>query len=351
MATNKGLVVGATGVIGSYLVKHLAESPEWNVTGVSRHVPESQDNIRYVSADLLDEPDCRSGLRDLTDITHIFYAAYQDFPADSPDQVKINLEMLKNVVTTMEAVAPNLRRIVLMEGVKAYGVHLGPFKTPAKETDPRHMPPNFYYAQEDFLRARQRGKSWKWTVMRPDVVCGLSIGNPMNIAMVIAVYAAISKQLNLPLRFPGKPGAYSAIAQVTDASLLAQASVWAALEEKCALEIFNVTNGDFFRWQHLWPKFAEFFGMELAQPQTIPLSVMMADKGDVWNEIVRTHQLREIPFGKAAAWPFGDFIFGCDYDVMSDTTKLRKFGFHDVQDSEEMFLNLLREFRAERIIP
>jgi hypothetical protein len=28
--------------------------------------------------------------------------------------------------------------------VKSYGVQLGPFKTPAKETDPRHMPPNFY---------------------------------------------------------------------------------------------------------------------------------------------------------------------------------------------------------------
>src|SRR6266568_9455916 len=27
----------------------------------------------------------------------------------------------------------------------------------------------------------------------------------------------------------------------------------AATEPKCANEIFNVTSGDFFRWQHLWP--------------------------------------------------------------------------------------------------
>lgn len=351
MANNKALIIGATGVIGSYLVKHLSQSEKWDVVGVARHVPESQSGIRYIPVDLLNPIDCQNRLQTLTDITHVFYAAYQDCSGDSSQQVAVNLEMLRNVVATMENVAPNLRRIVLMQGVKAYGVHLGFFKTPAKETDPRHMPPNFYYNQEDFLREHQQGKPWSWTILRPDAVCGLSIGNPMNIAMVIAIYAAISKQLGLPLRFPGKPGAYSALVQVTDASLLARASEWAALEEKCALEIFNVTNGDFFRWEHLWPKFGQFFQMELAQPQTISLASMMADKEYVWNQIVRSHHLRELPFAKTAAWPFGDFIFGCDYDVMSDTTKLRSFGFHEVQDSEAMFLRLFEEFRQERIIP
>ena len=38
-----------------------------------------------------------------------------------------------------------------MQGSKWYGNHLGPYLTPARETDPRHMPPNFYYDQQDFL--------------------------------------------------------------------------------------------------------------------------------------------------------------------------------------------------------
>jgi hypothetical protein len=38
----------------------------------------------------------------------------------------------------------------------------GPDKTPAQETDPRHMPPNFSSDQEDFLSRRQQGKSWAW---------------------------------------------------------------------------------------------------------------------------------------------------------------------------------------------
>jgi hypothetical protein len=51
------------------------------------------------------------------------------------------------------------------------------------------------------------------------------------------------------------------------------------------------------------------------------------------------------------AWPFGDYVFGCDWDVMSDVTKCRLHGFHEVVDSEEMFVRLLSRFREERIVP
>ena len=44
-----------------------------------------------------------------------------------------------------------LRRVVLVTGTKYYGSHLGPFKTPARESDPRHMPPNYYFDQIDWL--------------------------------------------------------------------------------------------------------------------------------------------------------------------------------------------------------
>ena len=36
---------------------------------------------------------------------------------------------------------------------------------------------------------------------------------------------------------------------------------------------------------------------------------------------------------------------------MSDTLKLRRHGFHDCVDSEEMFLRLFREFQERRLIP
>ena len=44
-------------------------------------------------------------------------------------------------------------------------------------------------------------------------------------------------------------------------------------------------------------------------------------------------------------------MFGADWDVVSDVTKSRLYGFHDVVDSEAMFVRLLRRFREERIVP
>ena len=40
-----------------------------------------------------------------------------------------------------------------------------------------------------------------------------------------------------------------------------------------------------------------------------------------------------------------------EWDVMSDVTKSRLYGFHDVVDSEAMFVRLLGRFREERIVP
>ncbi|MFZ2082090.1 MAG: hypothetical protein WAV38_36640, partial [Xanthobacteraceae bacterium] len=50
--------------------------------------------------------------------------------------------MLVNLMDAIETASPDLVHVNLMHGTKWYGNHLGPFKTPAKEDDPRHMPPN-----------------------------------------------------------------------------------------------------------------------------------------------------------------------------------------------------------------
>ena len=111
----------------------------------------------------------------------------------------------------------------------------------------------------------------------------------MNLTLAIAVYASISRELGLPLSFPGKPGAYTALYQATDAALLAKAIVWMGTEPQAANQAFNITNGDLIRWQNLWPKFADFFGMELAPPRYLPIKSAMSDKGPVscWNPMRR----------------------------------------------------------------
>ena len=118
------------------------------------------------------------------------------------------MAILKNLLDAVEETSPSLRHVTFYQGGKAYGADLGPFKTPAGEDDPRLMPPNFYYDQEDFLRQRQQGKAWHWTALRPEATTGFGLGNPMNLGMSIAVYAAISNELGLPLRFPGTEKTY-----------------------------------------------------------------------------------------------------------------------------------------------
>jgi nucleoside-diphosphate-sugar epimerase len=180
----KAVVAGGLGVIGRNLVEHLARLDDWEVVGPSRRSPDFCSRAQFIWVDLLDRADCERKLANLTDVTHLFSRRTKTAPLQL-EQVGPNLAMLRNLVDVLEQRAASVERIVLFQGAKAYGVHLGPFKTPAIETDPRHMPPNFYYDQEDFLRSRRTA----WTVLRPDVVCGFAIGNPMNLAMVMAVYA------------------------------------------------------------------------------------------------------------------------------------------------------------------
>ncbi|NBS65151.1 MAG: SDR family oxidoreductase [Betaproteobacteria bacterium] len=347
---NTALVIGASGIIGSRLAAHFSQRNDWNLIVASRRPPPASERVRSVAVDLLDPNDCDSKLGALTDVTHVFYAALQDMK-DKAAEVAPNLAMLTHAVNTLDRVAPNLKTIQIMQGGKAYGAFLGPYKTPAKESDPRHMPPNFYFDQEDFLKDRQAGKRWNWVALRPGIVGGISFGNPMNLAAVIAVYAVISRELGLPLRFPGTPEGYAALHQATDADLLAKAAEWTATRPECANQIYNVTNGDYYRWEHLWPLFADDFGMKLAAPQTIRLTEFMPDKTRLWEKMVAKYGLSVPDYTRVASWGFGDAAFMRHWDSVSNVNKLRATGFQDWVDSEAMYLRIFRQMRELRIIP
>ncbi|WP_394846953.1 SDR family oxidoreductase [Pendulispora brunnea] len=344
------LMVGARGIIGSHLIDHLVEAGEWDVVGLSRRGGVSTDRVRHIAVDLLDADQTRQKLRDLTDVTHVFYTAFQDRPTWA-ELVAPNLSMLVHVVEAIEPVAKGLEHVSLMQGTKVYGAHLGPFKTPARESDPPHMPPEFNVDQQQFLEARQKGQSWTWSALRPPMVCGFALGVPMNLAMVIAIYATMSKELGVPLRFPGKRGAYDNLLEVVDAGLLARATVWAATDPRCANQVFNINNGDLFRWSEMWPKIARFFELEVAPPLPMPLAVVMADKEAVWNSIVEKYGLERHSFAEVSSWRFGDGIFSADYDMIADASKARRFGFHEFVDTEEMFTRVFTDFRRRKVIP
>jgi len=193
--------------------------------------------------------------------------------------------------------------------------------------------------------------AWSWSAIRPSVVCGVAVGNPLNLAMVIAVYASFCAELGLPFRFPGKPGAYSPLLEMTDAGLLARATVWAATTPACANKAFNINNGDLFRWNDMWPKLAAFFDLDVAPPLPMSLDTVMADKEPLWDRMIADHDLSPHSFADVSSWAFGDFVFSWDYDMFADGSKARRFGFHEYVDTEEMFLNTFADLRKRKIIP
>jgi nucleoside-diphosphate-sugar epimerase len=337
-------------VIGGNLITHLEKEGDWAIIGLSRRGGTSAGTVRHIAVDLLDKAATATALGDLSEVTHVFYAAYQD-RASWAELVAPNLAMLTNVVDAIEPVAPGLQHISLMQGYKVYGAHLGPFATPAREDDPPHMPPEFNVDQQQFLERRQAGARWTWSALRPSVVAGVGLGNPMNLALVIAVYASMSKELGVPLRFPGKPGAYESLLEMTDADLLAKATVWAATDPGTANQTYNITNGDMFRWSSMWPRIAAFFDLDVAPPLPMSLVDSMADKGNLWNRMTSEHGLADTAYSDVSSWAFGDFVFGWDYDVIADTSKSRRAGFHEYVDSEAMFLRIFHDLRDRRIIP
>ena len=354
----KALVLGALGVVGRANVEYLTTLPDWDVVAVSRRKPDFDTRAAFVSADLTDAAATRAALKDHSDVTHVVFAALHEQPAlvagwTEVDAIRVNVAMLKNALDAVEETAPRLKHIALMHGGKAYGVHLGPPpRVPSRETDPRHMPPNFYFDQEDLLKERQRGKSWSWTVFRPPAVCGFAVGSPMNTILTVGIFAAISRALGQPLRFSGTPGH---LKDACDARLLAKAVHWAGGSPNASNQIFNVANGDSFLWEQVFPHIAEVFAMPCAEPHAMSLGRVMANKGPVWDDIVRKHQLKPYALTQLVpSWEYADFTFRyrqTPFESVQSTIKIRQAGFHDCVDTEEMFVRLLRDLQKARILP
>jgi nucleoside-diphosphate-sugar epimerase len=345
------VVAGATGAVSKRLIEVLGGDPRWNVVGLSRHAPAPSLPMQHIAVDLLDPAGCRRQLGRLSAVTHLFYCARAKHGEGGTESVEENVAMLRNVLDAVEAAAPGLRHVHLVEGLKWYGVHLGPYPTPAREDDPRHMPPNFYYDQEDLLRERQRGRPWTWSASRPNVICDFAPERSRNLISTLGAYAAIVAELGMPLDFPGKPGTFAALTELTDATLLARGLVHMATAEACRNQAFNITNGDIVRWSRLWQTVADFYGLKVGTVRTLQLGAWMRDKDAVWERVVARHGLERRRLDELAHWSFADFVFAQDYDVVSRTTRVRQAGFHEIYDTEQMLIDHLTRYREARLLP
>ena len=350
MARCCALVAGASGVVGRAVVRNLAAHPDWDVVVLSRSAA-SGPGYRAIAADLSSPAECREQLASLRDITHVVYCARATHSMAQRESIDDNVVMLRNLLDALEPASPRLAHVHIVQGSKVYGSDLGPYRTPAKESDPRVTPSNWYYAQEDLLRARSAGAAWTWSASRPHGVCEGQHAIARSIANMIGIYAAVLKSLDQPLGWPGTQAGFDVLYQSVDADLLARAIAFIVTTPACANRVFNVTNGDYVRWRNLWPALAGFFEMRAGPVNTVCLADFMADKGDVWSSVVARHGLVPRSLSESAVWSYADFNFRRSYDVMSSTIALRQTGFAECLDTERMYLDHLQRFREQRALP
>ncbi len=356
---NKGrvLVAGAGGLVGRAAIDHYRSEGGWDILALSRRAPEPPTGAAHLAVDLTDAAACRAALGEISGVTHIVYAALFEKPDLTEgwlesDQIAVNLAMLTNLMDAVEPQNPGLRHIALLQGAKAYGVHLGQIPVPAREDAPRHIHPNFYWEQQDFLSARQAGKDWTWTVFRPQVVFGIGYPSMMNMVAAVGAYAAISRQLGLPLIYPGSG---VRVTEATDARLLARAIAWSGRNAAAANQIFNVTNGDVFTWENLWPTIARAFSMSVGLPHPMPLHRIMPGRAATWDKIVERYGLERVTLERlvSGSWQFADFAFTRTHSTSSllSTIKIRQAGFGDCIDTEESLAYWLAHWQARKLLP
>jgi nucleoside-diphosphate-sugar epimerase len=343
------LVAGANGLIGRRVAAHLV-SRDWNVVALSRK-PYRGPGAQRVVADLTDPEETRAKLAALSDITHVYYCVRADHPEGVSESEETNAAMLRNLVDALEPYASRLAHINLVHGTKHYGHHLGPCAVPAVEDGPRGAGGTYYFAQLDFLSARAVGARWTWSVVRPHAFCYAEPDSPRSLALVIAVLAAIQRELGRPLLFPGSAKSYEARTQFTDLALLARAIEWMAITPQCANQAFNAVNGDYPRWSELWPQLAAMLGVKAGEPAALRLAQYMADKTPVWDTVVTRHGLKPSALDRLVLWHYGDYAFAPEWDIMSSMDKARRCGFGERVDTPDMFKRLFADYRQHRAIP
>ncbi len=346
------LVVGASGLVGTAAVNSFLHDG-WPVTAMSRRRPEtdtpkggSAAGFRHLPVDLRDRSACAAAIAALPAVSHLVYAASYEQPGlvagwADPEQMRVNRAMLANVLAPLAA-SGSLRHVSLMQGTKAYGVHLHRIPLPARENAPRDPHENFYWLQEDYLTEMAASGGFDWTILRPVGIVGPGYGSAYSTPPVIGAFAAICREEGIPFGFPG--GDIFPARQVVDDRIVGDALRWAATAPAARGQHFNLTNGEVFSWQELWPSFARQFGLAAAEPRPLSLGAFLPRQEKTWQRIAEAGGLRVTSLAAVLGQShfYADYTFGYGVTtpgppaLVSDV-KIRQAGFAAVMNTEETF--------------
>ena len=355
----KVAVVGGSGVVGRAILEDLTAAGVPYVA-LSRRPPDLPDS-HFVPLDLNDPAQCQTAVvSHLSDVTHVVYAALYEQPGliagwQNEEQMQQNLAMLSNLLAPLSKHNKPLQHITLLQGTKAYGAHVAPMTIPGREREARHPHKNFYWLQEDLLREQAAQHNWAFTIWRPQIIFGHALNAPMNMLAALGAYAALQSHQGLSLSYPGGP---SGVMEAIDADMLARAIRFAWSNDAFLNETFNITNGDVFRMQDIWPTLCDIFNLEAGPAAPRLLSETCYDQETIWASIVARHDLKPHSLRQVV----GDSFFYADALLnaggtqppppsLLSTIKLREAGFAECVDTEVMLRRWFAKLQDLAILP
>jgi nucleoside-diphosphate-sugar epimerase len=354
------LIAGASGLVGRGAVRAFARDSDCEVIAVSRRAPEGVGKVRFVAADLFDEKGCREIFAQFTGVTHLVFTALYEKEGGllaswlDPEQIERNAQMLRHLFEPLAAATKNLRHVTLLQGTKAYGAHVRALSVPAREDrDELKSQPNFYWNQEDYLRGKQKGAAWSFSIIRPQIIFGDALGAAMNPVAAFGLYGALLKEKGEPLHYPGGVGN---VFEGVDADLVGRAIRWAGESEAARNQAFNITNGDVMVWKNVWPAIADALGMKVGEDRPALLARELPPRAGEWDQIRRKYALNA-PDLKAFAGKsldYVDLLMAGDQvrvPILVSTVKLRRAGFTEMLDSEVMLKNAIAALQARKLLP
>lgn len=405
----KALVVGATGISGFHTIRALLDTPErWSeVYAVSRSPlsekslsllsQEQRSRIQHVAVDMTSSAkDIAQALRKAEIVAdYVFYYAYMSpksgksamDPETADELVEINVPPFKSFLDSLPVAGIKPKRILLQTGRKTYGVHIGRVRTSLVESDPqpRHLSPNFYYPQEDALRAFcDQHPETKWNIIHPFGIIGAIEYGSMNTFMSFGIYAAIQAQRGEPLKFGADFNSWQFEAAHSTARLTGYLSEWAVLEERCANQSFNAQDGGLLSWDRFFYELARWYGVNKVQgpeldesrlqttslaggrdsplgygpPTQVRYSFMLADWArdpairSAWEEIMAKSngKVTDNPWeGNGKDFLMGDFAY-LPFGTAS-MNKAKRYGFSGFVDTLESVFEMFQEMEKLGSLP
>jgi hypothetical protein len=123
-------------------------------------------------------------------------------------------------------------------------------------------------------------------------------------------------------------------------------------------EAFNVTNGDVFTWENVWPAIADALDMKPGEALPLSLAQKSPDWIAPWEAVRRKYRLAspELEAFVGLSFQYADYTMRHGRTEpgppsIVSTVKINQAGFTEMMDTEVMFRKWFKSARARRLLP